>query len=69
MYFLDITGAFLYVAFRILVFPLVAALQSIFLIVALVQQLKKFRAQLRTIKIKPAVPLYRFVRLRFHFIK
>lgn len=69
IHFLNITGALLYIAFRIIVFPIVVLVDCLFAVSALITHVGKYGKQIRAVKIKPFFPLFRFTRLRFHFSK
>ena len=69
MHFLNITGAFLYLAFRIAMLPMLAFLYSLWMVIVLIRSFIKVTAHLRTLKLKPIAPLYRFVKFRLNLSK
>lgn len=69
MYFLNIAGLLLYMAFRIIILPLIVLLYSLWMAIVLVQGIVKITGQLRTLKLKPIEPLYRFVKFRLNLSK
>ena len=68
-HFLDIAGAFLYVAFRILVLPVLLVLSCMFAAFTLLKFIAALPNKVRRIKVKLTPPLYRVIRFRFSLSK
>jgi hypothetical protein len=59
---LDITGFFLYLFYKVLVFPLLLLLGSCFTLIALLKGIWTLARLVRSIKVRPLAPLYRLAR-------
>lgn len=61
---LNITGAFLYLAFRVIIIPVLVWLSLFFFVLAAVKAAVKFAKWIGTIKFRVIQPSYLFARLR-----
>jgi hypothetical protein len=59
---LDITGFFLYLIYKVLVFPLLLVLGTCFTLITLVKGFWSLVRMVRSIKLRPLAPLYRLAR-------
>lgn len=66
-HFLNIAGLVFYMVFRVIILPVLVVVGCLFMLLAIFKGLKKLHAFITAIR--PARPLYRFARLRFHFSK
>jgi hypothetical protein len=66
---LDIIGVFLYIAFRIIVFPIVVLLYFIFFTLVTIRQIHNYSNLIDSIKLKSLIPLYRNIRIRLQLNK
>jgi hypothetical protein len=64
-HFLDITGAFLYLAFRVIIIPVLVWLSLFFLLLALIKAALRLVKWIGAIKFRVIQPSYLFARIRF----
>lgn len=69
IHFFDITGLFLYMAFRIVIVPALLLLSVAWLLLLCIKTILKAGRYLRAIRLKPVEPRFRFLRFRFHLSK
>jgi len=69
VHFLDITGAILYLAFRIIVLPVLVVVFGLFLVLTCIKLIYKLSKQVAAIQLKPIGSLSRVIRWRLHFSK
>jgi hypothetical protein len=69
IYLLDITGAFFYLVFRVLILPVLAVVGCFFAVLLLIKTIRNLNRRLRAIKLQPVQPLYRLARVRLNLSK
>jgi len=64
IYLIDITGLLFYIIFRIIILPVLAVVGCFFILLFSIKTIRNLTRQIRAINLKPALPLFRFAKLR-----
>ena len=64
IYFIDITGMLLYLVFRIVILPVLLVVGCFFMLLFTIKTTRSLVRMIRSLNLKPAMPLFRFAKLR-----
>jgi len=69
IYLIDIIGALLYMIFRIVILPVLLVVGCFFAVLLLIKTINTISRFIRSMHVKPALPLFRFAKVRLHLSK